>query len=584
MAAAAAAAAAAAGTTAGHAPAAPLAPSAAMAAASQRQAADFTATRTAPPQTVPLPVVPRQPGAAAEPQEAAPAETVVASAVSRTPSLPLPDGWEAKKSDTNEVFFIDHNRQATQWRSPWVVRCPVLIAPAGPTCLPAKLHLGPVDRDEQTSRCSQAAILSLFAQVPAGWDMAVCPEGRLYYVDTRTGETQRQPPSTTQSPPPSQTAALGQHHDGAHDCHPATSSSAASREPMVPTYGSQWKPSATTRPCAAATSCPPSPVYPEAASALPWVPSEPHSSSSMPASDVDPSQLHPLHRHVYQQQRTMLHDAPPVSASSSRVRRRSLEDDHYHTPGHCAPSMQSRASLAQATSQASRSFASSHGHPSSTPVDPDRDQGLLSDSALLELPSPSLPAAFRRVTGSRTAVAHNPASHISSPLPHLQSHASNDDGLAPLEDSETQRLLSFHFLSPFRPQRRASGSTSRQLESFERAPAMHDIPGVSGHGHATSDVNRDALRATTDHPDQQTSEQPHDRRATRAAHASPSPSFGHASCVPFSPLRQLVQAYDDMTSNAGGGYGAQLFGASPSPLRGVPPATVQGHVLPRVLW
>ncbi|KAJ7505267.1 hypothetical protein B0H11DRAFT_1851467 [Mycena galericulata] len=111
--------------------------------------------RVPAPQAGPAPV--RTPSAA--PAAAASAQTGAYA------DVPLPLGWEERRTPEGRPYFVDHQTRTTTWVDPRRAGVP---APAVPAATMANANLGPL---------------------PSGWEMRLTSTGRVYFVDHNTKTT-----------------------------------------------------------------------------------------------------------------------------------------------------------------------------------------------------------------------------------------------------------------------------------------------------------------------------------------------------------------------------------------------------------
>lgn len=76
--------------------------------------------------------------------------------------IPLPLGWEERRTEEGRPYFIDHRTRTTTWSDP---RRNTVVAPSVP---PSGAQLGPL---------------------PSGWEMRLTSTGRVYFVDHNTRTT-----------------------------------------------------------------------------------------------------------------------------------------------------------------------------------------------------------------------------------------------------------------------------------------------------------------------------------------------------------------------------------------------------------
>jgi E3 ubiquitin-protein ligase NEDD4 len=79
--------------------------------------------------------------------------------------VPLPDGWEERRTPEGRPYFVDHRTRSTTWNDPRSSQVTVAAASASAT---ANANLGPL---------------------PSGWEMRLTSTGRVYFVDHNTRTT-----------------------------------------------------------------------------------------------------------------------------------------------------------------------------------------------------------------------------------------------------------------------------------------------------------------------------------------------------------------------------------------------------------
>ena len=113
--------------------------------------------------------------------------TTVPSATSPTPitgpysDIPLPLGWEERRTPQGRPYFVDHHTRTTTWTDP---RRATQHPPSAVTGPAANTNLGPL---------------------PSGWEMRLTSTGRVYFVDHNTRTTSwddpRLPPNLDDNAP-----------------------------------------------------------------------------------------------------------------------------------------------------------------------------------------------------------------------------------------------------------------------------------------------------------------------------------------------------------------------------------------------
>ena len=79
--------------------------------------------------------------------------------------VPLPDGWEERRTPEGRPYFVDHRTRSTTWNDPRSSQVTVSAASASAT---ANATLGPL---------------------PSGWEMRLTSTSRVYFVDHNTRTT-----------------------------------------------------------------------------------------------------------------------------------------------------------------------------------------------------------------------------------------------------------------------------------------------------------------------------------------------------------------------------------------------------------
>ena len=406
----------------------------------------------------------------------------------------------------------------------------------------------------------------------------MCKDGRLFYIDNNTATTQRQPPSPSsrlpQRPPPQQGAAV------------ANTSTTSTSSWLLPNQSPQSA-SRSLFSAAAFLNMNDSSYHPEQQQQRlqrqqvldhqrRHQRGYPHGSRGT-ASDLDDIELQPLHyrlppgvhgqrplarRQQQQPSPPSMYSRPHYSdmATLSRGPPQRLHS-HFNEAGGAAAV--SHASVVDSLESSLAPLTSSQHHSGSAvhmPAMHNSSSNVGNDHSVQRFHN-GTSRAFAGAAGSR-------------PSHGLQRHMSGL--LSPLRPAAGDESISTSFSSSGRSSSNNisgvvsgndggdNGSARRVLEAFEREPSMHDIQAFQ---------------------EQQQQRRQHASRDDGQRHPPPLPGPGAA--LPFSPLRQLVQAYDDMRGDGNLGAVHDIFGATPSPLNGrgsIPPATVQGHLLPRVLW
>ena len=116
-----------------------------------------------------------------------PTATAPPSATSTAPStgpyadIPLPLGWEERRTPQGRPYFVDHHTRTTTWTDPRRTTQPPPSAVTGPV---TNANLGPL---------------------PSGWEMRLTSTGRVYFVDHNTRTTSwddpRLPPNLDDNAP-----------------------------------------------------------------------------------------------------------------------------------------------------------------------------------------------------------------------------------------------------------------------------------------------------------------------------------------------------------------------------------------------
>ncbi|KAF9241124.1 hypothetical protein BU15DRAFT_87357 [Melanogaster broomeanus] len=79
--------------------------------------------------------------------------------------VPLPEGWEERRTPEGRPYFVDHRTRSTTWNDP---RSSQITVVAASTSAAANANLGPL---------------------PSGWEMRLTSTGRVYFVDHNTRTT-----------------------------------------------------------------------------------------------------------------------------------------------------------------------------------------------------------------------------------------------------------------------------------------------------------------------------------------------------------------------------------------------------------
>ncbi|KAG9315721.1 hypothetical protein JVU11DRAFT_3368 [Chiua virens] len=115
--------------------------------------------RPAPPPEFPLQ---RPPSTSSRPQSTQPQSSTSSGVYA---DVPLPEGWEERRTPEGRPYFVDHRLRSTTWNDPRSSQVTLAAASASAT---ANANLGPL---------------------PSGWEMRLTSTGRVYFVDHNTRTT-----------------------------------------------------------------------------------------------------------------------------------------------------------------------------------------------------------------------------------------------------------------------------------------------------------------------------------------------------------------------------------------------------------
>lgn len=119
-----------------------------------------------PPQAAPASQTPvRVPSAVAATPTAASAAATPTSPPGSYADVPLPLGWEERRTPQGRPYFVDHHTRTTTWTDPRTTNQQAAVAVPRPAANP---NLGPL---------------------PSGWEMRLTSTGRVYFVDHNTRTT-----------------------------------------------------------------------------------------------------------------------------------------------------------------------------------------------------------------------------------------------------------------------------------------------------------------------------------------------------------------------------------------------------------
>ncbi|KAJ7675766.1 hypothetical protein DFH06DRAFT_1292026 [Mycena polygramma] len=122
--------------------------------------------RPQPPVVAPRAPAPPGPSPARTPSVGNPAAAATAPAQTGAyADVPLPLGWEERRTPEGRPYFVDHQTRTTTWVDP---RRAGLQPPPAPAATIANANLGPL---------------------PSGWEMRLTSTGRVYFVDHNTKTT-----------------------------------------------------------------------------------------------------------------------------------------------------------------------------------------------------------------------------------------------------------------------------------------------------------------------------------------------------------------------------------------------------------
>lgn len=128
-------------------------------------------------------------------------------------TLPLPSGWEEKRTRTGRRYFVNHNNKSTTWTDPrfwdqvptelptWEASRTDLLADALPIGWEMHHTPGPSSRPYYIdhNRCKTTWAkppTSNAGGLPPGWEMRVTQWRRVYYVNTKTRDVTWDEPQT----------------------------------------------------------------------------------------------------------------------------------------------------------------------------------------------------------------------------------------------------------------------------------------------------------------------------------------------------------------------------------------------------
>ncbi|GFR10833.1 transcriptional coactivator YAP1 [Trichonephila clavata] len=96
-----------------------------------------------------------------------------------TDSIPLPQGWEMAKTETGQIYFLNHLTQTTTWEDPRKkLSTGSLSNSSGITC-----------SSTSTSPASSLINLQNLGPLPDGWEQATTTEGEVYFINHKTRST-----------------------------------------------------------------------------------------------------------------------------------------------------------------------------------------------------------------------------------------------------------------------------------------------------------------------------------------------------------------------------------------------------------
>jgi hypothetical protein len=102
---------------------------------------------------------------------------------------PLPERWEAQKTEGGQVYFVDHNTKSTTWTRPDLLEAVGTLPEGWEAQRTQKGRVYFVDHNTKSTTWIRPHFLEALRKPPEGWEEQQTEEGRVYYVDHNTKST-----------------------------------------------------------------------------------------------------------------------------------------------------------------------------------------------------------------------------------------------------------------------------------------------------------------------------------------------------------------------------------------------------------